>query len=195
MRKQLHTLVCMAMLIAIIIFAPISQSCGKIELPDSEEKDEKTAGEEEKEEAGENEETADTLLPSQVAKLTAERYVTVKGYIVGYINGLSPASTVLGIPADAQNTNMLIADSPDATKDDALLPVELKAKGSLPTRLDLNLYDHPENYKRLVIIKGLAQAYFGIIGVKDITSYEFPANGGGISSPAVDHDPQIVEGR
>lgn len=209
MKIRLHSFMSMALLVALLALASLPQSCGKIELPDPDQKednggkeDDKGDGKEDGKEDSDSEgdsnvEKGDTLLPSQALGVTEGMHIIVKGYIVGYINGTSLSKVVLGIPSKGQNTNMILADSPSATKDDPLMPIQLKATGTGATRPELNLYDNPDIYKRLIIISGYTETYFGVTGIKEITSYEFPSYGDeeSVSSPTIDENPQVVDGR
>lgn len=212
MKTNVPKLSLLSIFIAMLIALPVHQSCGKIDLPETEQEDNgggkgDNGGKNEGSEEGEGEggevnpgETTiegDTLLPSQVVNVSLDSHVYVKGYIVGYINGTSMSQAELGLPQSKPNSNMLLADSPEPAEDDYLLPVELKATGSMPIRPELNLYDNPEHYKQLIVIGGYVQSYFRTIGLKDVTSYYFPSYDAndGFSSPSVDYNPGVVDGR
>lgn len=147
--------------------------CGKIELPSDEESKNDTIDSTDID----NDKTdvipagTDTLTVAEVLSDTTTRYVLVRGYIVGYCSTTSNTSVVFGIAATSANTNMLLADSPDETDVNNCLPVFLTKDAR---RDSLNLYDHPENYKRRIVVYGRAShPYFESVGIKTITDYSW----------------------
>ena len=88
-------------------------------------------------------------------------YVGVKGYIVGYIAGNQLSQSVFGVPEDAPNTNMLIADAPDVTDASLCMPVLLEPEEVRPM---VNLYDHPDYYQCPVYVEGMVTTYFSVAG-------------------------------
>lgn len=95
----------------------------------------------------------------------------VKGYIVGYVNGMSINGSILndlsGI-TDDNKTNLLIADSKTETDYKNCLVLQLP---SGDVRNALNLKDNPSNLGKEVIVKGSLEKYFGTYGLKSITEY------------------------
>lgn len=95
----------------------------------------------------------------------------VKGYIVGYVNGMSIDGSILndlsGI-TDDNKTNLLIADSKTETDYKNCLVLQLP---SGDVRNALNLKDNPSNLGKEVIVKGSLEKYFGTYGLKSITEY------------------------
>lgn len=95
----------------------------------------------------------------------------VKGYIVGYVNGMSIDGSILndlsGI-TDDNKTNLLIADSKTETDYKNCLVLQLP---SGDVRNGLNLKDNPSNLGKEVIVKGSLEKYFGTYGLKSITEY------------------------
>ncbi|MDE6126060.1 MAG: hypothetical protein K2G30_03810, partial [Muribaculaceae bacterium] len=95
--------------------------------------------------------------------------VYVKGYIVGFINGMNMSDSEFALPATTM-TNMVIADSPDGNTVATVLPVALPA-GTI--RDELNLQSHPENFHKQITIRGSYEAYFGVAGIKSVDWYSF----------------------
>ncbi|WP_286170891.1 cell wall-binding repeat-containing protein [Bacillus sp. NTK071] len=93
---------------------------------------------------------------------------TVEGYIVGTTSS-GPSYNL----DDANNvkTNIAIADSPDETKAENIMPVQLPNNN---LRTDLNLVDHPENKGKKIQITGTLETYFGVPGLKSPSTYTFP---------------------
>lgn len=95
----------------------------------------------------------------------------VKGYIVGYVNGMSIDGSILndlsGI-TDDNKTNLLIADNKTETDYKNCLVLQLP---SGDVRNGLNLKDNPSNLGKEVIVKGSLEKYFGTYGLKSITEY------------------------
>lgn len=182
--------------------------CGKIELPSDEEEKADTTPTDTTDidksdvvPAG-----TDTLTVAEVLSDTTQRYVLVRGYIVGYYATTGTSSFVFGMPSLSANKNMLLADSPEETDVSNCIAAALTLNGN---RDDLNLYDHPENYKRRIAIYGLALKYFGATGVNPIVSYTWCATDStpntpdtpdsptdSTSTPTIDPQPQdSIDGR
>ena len=96
----------------------------------------------------------------------------VKGYIVGYVPGMTIKDAVFGVPTDpeTQKTNILIAESADCTDVNSCVAVQLPA-GDIRTAL--NLVDNPGNLGKLVTLCGKYEKYFGVAGLKNVVSYAF----------------------
>ncbi|WP_245628038.1 5'-nucleotidase C-terminal domain-containing protein [Shouchella shacheensis] len=92
---------------------------------------------------------------------------TVSGYIVGSINNNQP---VLGEGSHAPS-NLLLADSPEETDRENMLPIQLV--NNTPVRNGLNLVQHPENLGEHVAITGSLETYFSTPGIRSPTAYEF----------------------
>lgn len=95
--------------------------------------------------------------------------VWVKGYIVGSATGAAFDS---GLSFEAPFTgasNVALAASPDDKEPALIIPVQLVANTEIRTAI--NLVDNPGNVKREVLIKGLAQTYFGKPGIKSPSGY------------------------
>ena len=92
----------------------------------------------------------------------------VKGFVVGYVNGngLNENTATFGIPS-AQETEILIADSPNETNFANCIPVQLP-KGEIRDGLDI--YTNQNILGQSVILYGSIEKYFGVAGLKN-TSY------------------------
>ena len=150
-----------------LLLIVLSNSCGKIELPQQNEKP--------------NDEdkptptpplTEDTLSVADVLSYPLEEFVTIKGYMVGYVAGTSlKAGAKFDIPKESQNTNFLLADHPNEDKPTNCIAVKLEKSGKYPFRNELNLYDNPEFLKQKIAIDGWTDKYFGKNGITRIFSY------------------------
>lgn len=142
------------------------------------------------------------ISATQVRALTTDTIAHVKGYIVGYIKDTHIKSAHFGLP-DKENTNFLIADSPDVTDIDLCAPVILEKSGSYATRDKLNLYAHPELLGRPILLLGRVEKYFSVRGIKRIFNFKLPEEQGGDTSPedpedhndtpGIDHQPEYIE--
>lgn len=100
----------------------------------------------------------------------------VRGYIVGYVDGmsLSESTAIFGAGNVAGVvSNLLVADAADETDYTKCLVVQLP-EGEI--RDVLNLRDHPENFGGLVVLCGSLETYFGTYGLKAPTEYELTIN-------------------
>lgn len=121
--------------------------------------------------SAENPLTVDQLL-DQGTPTTPVANTFVKGYIVGYVPGMTWSEAVLGElpPADAQKSNIVIAGSSGEDMLDYCIPVALPAGD---VRNALNLVDNPANLGRQVTLCGSHEKYFGVNGMKSISAYVF----------------------
>ncbi|HBX18892.1 MAG TPA: hypothetical protein DEF88_00395, partial [Porphyromonadaceae bacterium] len=94
--------------------------------------------------------------------------VWVKGYIVGSFGG--SVKKFINTAEGAAASNLALADSPAETAAANTLPVELKS-GKIRTAL--NLVDHPENFKKEVMVEGDLEKYFSLPGIKSLSAYKF----------------------
>lgn len=95
----------------------------------------------------------------------------VKGYVVGYVNGMSIDGSILNDLSsitDDNKTNLLISDNKNETDYKNCLVLQLP---SGDVRNGLNLKDNPSNLGKEVIVKGSLEKYFGTYGLKSITEY------------------------
>ncbi|MCH5326857.1 MAG: hypothetical protein J1E29_06615, partial [Duncaniella sp.] len=99
----------------------------------------------------------------------------VEGYIVGTAPGMSADTFTSATGADAANTNIFIADSPNETDYTKCVPVQLPS-GAIRTALSLQA--HPEHLGKKVKVFGSLEKYFGMAGVKTVTEYELDGNSG-----------------
>lgn len=156
-------------------------SCSKIELPTEEEADNP-----QKEPGGNEDEYGDVLTIAQAKEAHEGDYVAIAGYIVGYVRGtsLSESNAVFAIPAEAPNTNMLLADRKDETDYRRCFPVSLPAKTKYEDlRGELNLFDNPHLFRRRIVIEGEVVAYFRTMGMKKVEYYALLPDEGGDDSP------------
>lgn len=103
--------------------------------------------------------------------------VWVKGYIVGYVDGMSIEDGArFNANAVTSNTNLLIAASANETNVSKCMPVQLPS-GDI--RNNLNLKDHPENLGKEVTLHGSLEAYFKVAGLKSATEYILDGEDGG----------------
>lgn len=94
----------------------------------------------------------------------------VKGYIVGWVDGMSISSGATFNGNATSNTNLLIADDKNETDVSKCLPVQLPSGN---VRAALNLQDNPGNYQKQVSLYGSLERYFGTNGFKSITDFSF----------------------
>lgn len=105
--------------------------------------------------------------PYTVAQAIANRNkkgIFVKGYIVGAFSGTDTFDS-----KGTVDTNIVIADTPNETDVNKVMPVQLP---SGDTRNKLNLKDHPENKGKQVVLGGDLTAYFKKPGLKNTSSYK-----------------------
>lgn len=107
---------------------------------------------------------------AEAQTLRRGRGVWIEGYIVGCVKGSMKSGC--NYTSEATTTaNILLADTfPTCNEEDYLycLPVELP-NGDI--RMELNLYDNPENYHRKVRIAGDLTLYYSVVGLKEIADY------------------------
>ena len=151
--------------------------CNKIELPDGDDNKEKEEDTEKNENADKHpdhpENDEDFLSISQALATAPEKTVNLQGYMVGYVSGTSiKTSSKFEIPVEKENTNFLLADTPNEEDMSHCLPVKLEKTGKFATREALNMYDHPELYKKFIRITGFLGKYFSRNGITRIGKYE-----------------------
>ncbi|MCR5850824.1 MAG: DUF6359 domain-containing protein [Bacteroidaceae bacterium] len=101
------------------------------------------------------------LTISQAKTASGNNYV--KGYIVGYVDGQKLADGAkFAVPSSAE-TEILLAETPDETNPDNVLPVQLPA-GDVRSALELSA--HPDYLKKEVLLYGSLETYFGVLGMK-----------------------------
>lgn len=156
--------------VAVISF--FTASCGKIELDDTAEDKKSTAGS-----PGTEIAAADTaavaarcITVADALSLPVGTEVAVRGYIVGYIGGTSLSAAIFDASFDKANTNMLIAGRANEVYESDCMPVKLVTTGANP-RAALNLYDHPENLGREIVVCGNIATYFKVNGFLSFRYY------------------------
>lgn len=112
----------------------------------------------------------------QVQDRLGDKDVWVKGYIVGFYSGVTPATFV---PAeeiiyydwtDIKDSHIALAASPDETDGAKTFSVELRA-GKI--REALNIRDNEENLGRMVSVYGGIETYMKLTGMKGTKDYNF----------------------
>lgn len=94
----------------------------------------------------------------------------VKGYIVGTATGYPDNITGIWTSPFMTKNIILLADSPDATSLSNCYRVQLPA-GNIQD--ELNLSDHPENHKKMVLVYGTMTNYYGGAGMRSTNNYEY----------------------
>lgn len=125
--------------------------------------------------------------PEEVMALTADQTgVYVKGYIVGSATG-SSWNTFTTKLVGASQSNIGLADSSGETDYNYVMPVQLVA--NTDPRNALQLSSHPENLGHEVIIFGDVTKYFGVMGIKNTSAYEWVG-----TAPDPNDVPDLPEG-
>ena len=95
--------------------------------------------------------------------------VRVKGYIVGYVEGMSIDGATFGASGEnVSNTNLMIADDVNETDHTKCLVIQLPSGN---VRNALNLKENPENLGKEVTLLGSLEKYFGTYGLKSVSEY------------------------
>lgn len=92
----------------------------------------------------------------------------VKGYIVGYVDGLVISSGAKYEVPETSPTNILIANTPEETDYTQCLPIQL-SKGAVRDGLDLSV--HTDYLKHEIWVYGSLEKYFGVPGVKNTSDF------------------------
>ena len=108
-----------------------------------------------------------TIAEIQAIEETA--YPTDKVWVVGYIAGCAANGGVIS-KDDPVNSNVLLTSTATFDDTDVLLPVAIPNNAS---RTAINIVDNPTNVGKEVKVYGKVQKYFGVTGVKEVTSHEF----------------------
>lgn len=117
---------------------------------------------------GKGSEAEDALTVSQAKASVDMEDVWVSGYIVG--GDLSSSSASFDSPFSSR-TNILLGPRSSTTDKDACVSVQLP---SGDVRDALNLVDNPGLLGVKVCVRGdVVEAYYGIVGIKNVTEYEF----------------------
>lgn len=167
---------CLAFLLVGSLTPSLFTSCGKIELPDVDDKGQTGGGTKKPVDtvwtdtltAGGEDNGTDSIDGIPVLNITAalkanaSTWAFVQGYVVG---GVLDNSFVFGTDFSRPNTALLLADSPGETVRKNTFAVALKT-GVEGLRETLNLYDHPEWLGRKIRIFGLIEKYYSRNGCK-----------------------------
>lgn len=109
-------------------------------------------------------------LAGKAAPAEAVANTWVKGYIVGWIDGMNWKTGAKFTMPSTVATNLILAGSSSETDVNYCIPVALPT-GSV--RNSLNLLDNPENFGHEVILCGSNEKYFGVNGLKNVSKYEW----------------------
>lgn len=181
------------------LFTQMMIGCGKIELTDDKtEKPDSDGG------GGNSDSPSDNpddyaLNVCKLPEITDGTEVYVAGYIVGFVPVPGTLKNMVFGTADAEASNIVIADYPDETNPNRCAAVQL-TKGTEP-RTALNLFDHPENLGRAIYVGGIKQKYFSAPGIKNVKDFGFisddnptePDNPEQPDKPAVPDEPDEPE--
>lgn len=124
----------------------------------------------------EPEETVEMTVAEAIDNFIEGKEAIVKGYIVGWVEGTKYEEGVRfnneipNTPDTKEQTDILLADSPDETDVTKCIPVQLPS-GDI--RNKVNLQDNPDNYKKFVTLTGILQTYFKKPGLKSVTKALF----------------------
>ena len=109
---------------------------------------------------------------AEVQALEEAAYPADKVWVVGYIAGCAANGGVIS-KEDAVNSNVLLTATATFDETDVQFPVAIPNNAA---RTAVNIVDHPENIGKEVKLYGKVQKYFGVTGMKDVTSYVFTGN-------------------
>ena len=98
----------------------------------------------------------------------------VKGYIVGWVDGMNLSEGAKFEAPATSASNILIAPTADCKDVANCVPVQLPFGA---VRTALNLMDNPGNLGKVVSVNGSIEKYFGTTGVKTVTEYELEGGG------------------
>lgn len=128
--------------------------------------------------AGDGSETSPYNV-TQVQNGASGSGVWVSGYIVGWVDGMTLATGATFNSNATVASNVLIANTPDATSVDQCIPVQLVS--GTDVRAAVNLMDNPGNFGKKLSIKGNLVAYFGTTGVKEGSEYKLDGEGSSVT--------------
>ena len=109
---------------------------------------------------------------TEIQAIEETAYPTDKVWVVGYIAGCAATGGVIS-KDDPVNSNVLLTATGTFDETDVLLPVAIPNNAS---RTAINIVDNPTNVGKEVKVYGKVQKYFGVTGVKEVTSHEFTGN-------------------
>ena len=117
---------------------------------------------------------------AQVISGAASGTAWVKGYIVGWVDGMNLSEGAKFTATATSASNILISAEAGCTDVSKCIPVQLPY-GDIRTAV--NLQAHPENFGKTVAFNGSIEKYFGTMGVKTPTEYVLGDGGGGTVNP------------
>ena len=109
---------------------------------------------------------------AEIKALEESAYPTDKVWVIGYIAGCAANGGVIS-KDDPVDSNILLTATATFDETDVLLPVGIPNNAS---RTAINIKDNPTNVGKEVKVYGKVQKYFGVNGVKEVTSHEFTGN-------------------
>lgn len=137
--------------------------------------------------AGNGEEATPYNVAQVIAKAPSDKEtaletgVWVAGYIVGSCTGISYDTTEFTADANSSETNFVLGPTPDCTNTSLCIPVALPSA----VRAALNLKANPGNLHKKIAVKADIIKYFGVPGLKNMTTYVLDGEGeGGGDTPA-----------
>lgn len=113
----------------------------------------------------------DPFTVAEVQSGMEHSQVWVEGYIVGSFTSSTMNSFLPGATPESNSANLALADTPDETDREKVIPVQLSSGTSV--REDLNLVDNPDKLNRKVKIKGNIASYYSVMGLRDNKEYEY----------------------
>ena len=105
---------------------------------------------------------------AQVISGAASGTAWVKGYIVGWVDGMNLSEGARFNASATSQSNLLLSAEKGCTDVSKCIPVQLPY-GDIRTAL--NLQQHPGNFGKAVALNGSIEKYFGTMGVKTPTEY------------------------
>ena len=139
-------------------------------------------------EAGDGSESKPYNVTQAIALNNPGTTAWVEGYIVGVINYDNNSSLETTVPTTVA-TCIAIAASPSETDKNKCMAIQLPV-GDI--RSAVNLKDNPGNLGKKIELQGSLEKYFGIAGMKSVTSYKM--DGSGSDTPDTPVNPPSGDG-
>ena len=117
---------------------------------------------------------------AQVISGAATGTAWVKGYIVGWVDGMNLSEGANFTATATSASNILISAEKGCTDVAKCIPVQLPY-GDI--RTGVNLQAHPENFGKVVSFNGSIEKYFGTMGVKAPTEYVLEGGDSPVTPP------------
>lgn len=116
----------------------------------------------------------DPFSPAYIALAETEMEgVWIEGYIVGFVVGRSYDNGAVFAPYDGRDNfsgnNFILGDARNTDSKEKAIPVMLPNSSSSLIRDEYNLMDHPELYKKRVLIKGNVGKTFNAFGISEVS--------------------------